>query len=327
MKQKETLVYAGRLKNCENLMKSSSGGAFTAISDVFLKNGDAVICAIYDCELKEVTFKLVASEKERDSARGSKYIWSTMGDIYEKAEKWLSEHTDKRIMFIGMRCQTEAFRKYMTIRNLRKRVFLVDIICHGMPSKMIWQDYVSYMENKVGKVTDISFRDKRNGWNAPTAVAVANTKEYSIQDYLNIYYSGCIYRPACHECLFAKMNSYSDITIGDFWHIEETMPDFYDSRGCSVFLLHTEYGEKLFEKIKPVLDYRQGSAEACRQQNLERPTEASKQRHKFWQDYEKREINKILIKYGRKRLSIVKKMMRKVKSIVYQGYIKAFKGE
>ena len=38
-------------------------------------------------------------------------------------------------------------------------------------------------------------------------------------------------------------------SIGDFWHIEETIPDFYDSNGNSLFLIHTNRGEELFEKI------------------------------------------------------------------------------
>lgn len=37
-----TRVYAGRLKDRENLNNSSSGGAFTALSDFFLKKGNAV---------------------------------------------------------------------------------------------------------------------------------------------------------------------------------------------------------------------------------------------------------------------------------------------
>lgn len=35
----DTIVYAGRLKDKSALMSSSSGGAFTALSDFFLKNG------------------------------------------------------------------------------------------------------------------------------------------------------------------------------------------------------------------------------------------------------------------------------------------------
>ena len=42
----DTIVYAGRLKDKSALMSSSSGGAFTALSDAFLKSGDAVVAAV-----------------------------------------------------------------------------------------------------------------------------------------------------------------------------------------------------------------------------------------------------------------------------------------
>ena len=35
----DTIVYAGRLKDKSALLSSSSGGAFTALSDFFLENG------------------------------------------------------------------------------------------------------------------------------------------------------------------------------------------------------------------------------------------------------------------------------------------------
>ena len=44
----DTIVYAGRLKDKSALMSSSSGGAFTALSDFFLKNDNAVVAAIYN---------------------------------------------------------------------------------------------------------------------------------------------------------------------------------------------------------------------------------------------------------------------------------------
>lgn len=37
----DTVIYAGRLKDKKSLLYSSSGGAFVAISDAFLNNGDA----------------------------------------------------------------------------------------------------------------------------------------------------------------------------------------------------------------------------------------------------------------------------------------------
>ena len=55
----DTIVYAGRLKDKSALMSSSSGGAFTALSDFFLKNGNAVVVAVYNYEKLGDTFKSV----------------------------------------------------------------------------------------------------------------------------------------------------------------------------------------------------------------------------------------------------------------------------
>ena len=62
------------------------------------------------------------------------------------------------------------------------------------------------------------------------------------------------------------------MTIGDFWHIEETIPDFYDPDGNSLFLIHTNRGEELFEKIQGDLDYRLSNTTQCWQANLEAST-------------------------------------------------------
>ena len=60
-----TRVYAGRLKDRENLNNSSSGGAFTALSDFFLKNGNAVVAAIYNYENHTTEFQIKISVKEQ----------------------------------------------------------------------------------------------------------------------------------------------------------------------------------------------------------------------------------------------------------------------
>lgn len=58
-----TTVYAARVKDRELLERSSSGGAFTAISDYFLENGNAVVCAIYNYDSNRTEFFLVTDKK------------------------------------------------------------------------------------------------------------------------------------------------------------------------------------------------------------------------------------------------------------------------
>lgn len=313
-----TTVYAARVKDRELLKNSSSGGAFTALSDVFLEHGDAVVCAIYNYENKQTEFKLITSKEERDSARGSKYMQSTPGNIYKDAVVWMKKNQGKKILFVGMGCQTAGFQKFIEMSGLRERVTLVDIICHGSPSPMIWRDYAKSLEIKdSGKMDYLTFKDKRNGWSNPTAVATINGREESLKEYVRIFYNQCALRPSCHKCPYTTVERSTDITIGDYWGIDKVMPDFFDPSGNSLLLIHTQKGQELFNNCKEALDYKESNTTDCLQPNLVHPTTAAKDRTKFWQDYYANGIHYIVKKYGAVSLKLrtknkIKKILGKV---------------
>ena len=317
IKDIKTKVYAGRIKDRDLLNRSSSGGAFIAISNYFLNNGDAVVCAIYNYKKHETEFKIIIDKKARDSAIGSKYMQSKPGQVFKEAKEWLYNYPQKKLLFVGMGCQTDGFRKFTEINKLHERVWIVDIVCHGSPSSKLWQEYANALEKKRGKITYLSFKDKRNGWKFPTAYVIANGKEYLIKDYVKVFYSGNALRPSCYNCPYATTERKTDLTMGDFWHIEETIPDFYDEEGNSLFLIHTERGEKLFDTIAEKLEYRLSDTKECWQANLERPTKKPKQRNIFWNDYQKKEINFIMRKYGT--IALKTKVKNKISKLISRG--------
>ena len=294
----DTIVYAGRLKDKSALMSSSSGGAFTALSDAFLKSGDAVVAAVYNYENHTVEFQMILDEKQRERAKGSKYMQSKPGDIYQEAYRWLMDNPKKELLFVGMGCQSDGFRKFSEIKGIRYRVHIVDIICHGSPSPKLWREYAESIQKKDGKITYLTFKDKRNGWKSPTAYVKVNGAERPLKDYVRVFYNQCALRPSCYECPYATTERKTDMTIGDFWHIEETIPDFYDPNGNSLFLIHTDRGKELFEKVRDNLDYRLSNTAQCWQANLEAPTQKSEQRDVFWNDYQKKGIDFVIKKYG-----------------------------
>ena len=294
----DTIVYAGRLKDKSALMSSSSGGAFTALSDAFLKSGDAVVAAVYNYENHTVEFQMILDEKQRERAKSSKYMQSKPGDIYQEAYHWLMDNPKKELLFVGMGCQSDGFRKFSEIKGIRDRVYIVDIICHGSPSPKLWREYAESIQKKDGRITYLTFKDKRNGWKSPTAYVKVNGSERPLKDYVKVFYNRCALRPSCYECPYATTERKTDMTIGDFWHIEETIPDFYDPNGNSLFLIHTGRGEELFEKIRDNMDYRLSNTAQCWQANLEAPTKKSEQREEFWNDYNKKGIDFVMKKYG-----------------------------
>ena len=241
---------------------------------------------------------MILDEKQRERAKGSKYMQSKPGDIYREVFQWMTENPEKELLFIGMGCQSDGFRKFSEIKGIRDRVYIVDIICHGSPSPKLWREYAESIQRKEGKITYLTFKDKRNGWKSPTAYVKVNGAEKPIKDYVKMFYNRCALRPSCYECPYATTERKTDMTIGDFWHIEETIPDFYDPNGNSLFLIHTNRGEELFEKIKGNLDCRLSNTTQCWQANLEAPTKKSEQREEFWSDYRKKGIDFVMKKYG-----------------------------
>ena len=118
----QTAVYAGRIKDRQTLLRSSSGGAFTALTNVFLKRGNAVVAAVYNYQTHRTEFHLILTEEERDAARGSKYMQSDPGRIFRDALSWLKANPDKCLLFTGLGCQAEGFRKFAELKRIRGRV-------------------------------------------------------------------------------------------------------------------------------------------------------------------------------------------------------------
>lgn len=311
----DTIVYAGRVKDRTVLMKSSSGGAFTALSDYFLDKGNLVIAAVYHYVKHETEYRLLETRLERDKAIGSKYMQSKPGNVFREAYQWLLAHQDRELLFVGMGCQADGFRKFAEIKGIRERVYIADIVCHGSPSPKLWREYAQSLQKKKGKITYLSFKDKRNGWKSPTAIVNAGQTEVPIKDYVQVFYSQCALRPSCYECPYATIARKTDLTIGDFWNIDKTIPDFYDPVGNSLFLIHTDKGKELFENIKPNLVYRLSDVKECWQYNLEASTPVSPRRNEFWRDYQRKGIDYIMKKYGT--VSMITRVKNKLLRIIY----------
>lgn len=303
-------VYALRLKDKHGLHNSSSGGAFTAISDVFLSSGKAVVSAIYNYDINQNEFVLYTTLEERDKARGSKYMQTYPLNSFRGAEQWVKEK-NKELLFVGTGCQADGFRIYAEQKGFRDKTTIVGIICHGTPSPKIWKDYLA------GKIDYLTFKDKRNGWKHPTAYMKEDGKEKSIADYVSIFYSKCALRPSCYECPYATTERKVDLTIGDFWGIDKVMPDFYSPESNSLVLVHTEKGQEIFEKIKDKVEWRESNTADCLQPNLINPTERSPRREEFWFDYRKKGVSFVIKKYTG--VSFMSRIKRKVKEILTVG--------
>ena len=158
----EPIAYGARQKDISEVMQSRSGAVFSALSDYILENGGVVYGAGYTDHFR-VVHKRATTTQERDEFRGSKYVQSDMNDVFRSVRKDLQ--SGMIVLFSGTPCQTSGLNKYIG-KKLRNNLFLVDIVCHGVPSPYIWRDYIAYLEKKQGsKIVWVNFRDKEQfGW-------------------------------------------------------------------------------------------------------------------------------------------------------------------
>lgn len=242
------------VKNSDDIRrKSSSGGVYTSVSDYILREDGICAGVLFDDAMKAV-FRIAHTERERDLFRGSKYVQGDTDYIYSKIAHWLKQ--DKIVLFSGTPCQVGGLILYLEARSVdTARLILNDIVCHGVPSPLIWEKYINFLQSLYGsKIISYSFRDKSIGWKGyhvsiefENGVKVADN--VATQSFIKLFVRDVMLRPSCYRCPYASCNRVSDITIGDFWGIEKIDRVFDDNVGISMVLVNTEKGEQLFDQV------------------------------------------------------------------------------
>ena len=289
-------AYAVRHIDINEVETSRSGAAFIALSDYILEHEGIVYGAGYGAHFS-VRHKRADSKIGRNEFKGSKYAQSNLMGIYDSIKEDLK--SGKTVLFSGTPCQTAAIREYIPVK-MRTNLFLIDIICHGVSSPAIWDDYLLYLERKVGQsLKSVDFRDKlKYGWSGMHKESfvfedgVKRTFQYT-------YYNDLLIRPSCSVCPDANLNSPSDITIGDLLGWEKSCPTMNeDDKGCSLVLINSDNGERLFELSRHDMVFFEVALEKCMQPNLQRPTTENILRAQFELDYITSGFKYVMHKYG-----------------------------
>lgn len=245
------LAYAAYNKDDTVRLDSSSGGLFTLIAEDVLSSGGVVFGARFDDRFN-VIHDYVEKADELSKFRGSKYVQSRIGDCYEQVREFLQQ--GRLVLFTGTPCQISGLKHYLG--KDYDNLLCQDIVCHGVPSSKVWQKYVSYRETLAGTSTrKISFRRKEHGWKRYSVSFLFNSDTEYLQRahsdlYIQAFLKDICLRPSCHACKFKTVNRESDITLADFWGIQNVLPEMDDDKGTSFVIIHSEKGKQLFERIQ-----------------------------------------------------------------------------
>lgn len=255
-KHRPTATYAAQNNDDTIRRNSSSGGIFSLLAEDTILKGGVVYGARYTDDFLSVEHSRAETIDQLAQFRGSKYLQSQMSDIFTDVKKELL--TGRQVLFSGTPCQVAGLNNFL--RKKYENLATVDFVCHGVPAPYVWQSYIDSIKTPIDTISLASMRDKTDGWKKfrmVIGVHDSSGKKKTIVDepfgnnkYMQAFLSNMCLRPACYKCPAKGGESGSDITIGDFWGIDQVDPSIDDDKGLSLVMVHTEKGRQLFDRIK-----------------------------------------------------------------------------
>lgn len=151
--------------------KASSGGAGFEIARTLLGKGYKVIAVRYNAELQQAEHYIAESESDLIQSMGSKYIQSYPEKAFHSMKKGY------KYLVTGTPCQIASLRRYIKMKKMENDVILMDFFCHGVPSKLLWDKYISELMPKTEEVISVSWRNKQTGWHDSYAITINGLKK------------------------------------------------------------------------------------------------------------------------------------------------------
>lgn len=265
--QEPMQCYASIHRKEDIRLESSSGGLFTALAEETIRNGGVVFGARFDKDFT-VIHDYTETFEGLPPFRGSKYVQSDMRNSFRQAEQFLKE--GREVLFSGASCQIAGLKAFL--RKEYPNLLTLDILCHGVASPAVWagflQPYKARTAPKPERLTQVTFRDKQNGWKQYELCLRygeedSRSKKTEIRfargtnPYMAGYFANLYLRPSCHACPRRGFSAGSDLTLGDCWGIEKRPPQPYcaDDKGVSLVMAHTPKGAGRMQQIHASIRY------------------------------------------------------------------------
>lgn len=287
------------------IYNSSSGGAFTAISDLILELGGKIYGAIINTETFDVVHTCATTKDERNAMRGSKYVQSCTTGVFKKIKEELEN--GELVLFSGTPCQCAELVSFLG--KPFTKLYIVDLFCHGVPSNKLFKDHIQYWENKVGKkALDYSFRSKLYGYEYTHSITFSDgsiNSSIELKRYLKLFEKNM--RDCCYVCPYASKERFGDITIADFWEASKVV-GVSDHRGVSLIAANSEKGLWLLERMKKSSTILNVDISSLEPGAINKPVDRTAIVDEFWADYDEKGYEFVLNKYAK----------QTIKSTVYQ---------
>lgn len=167
-----------------------------------------------------------------------------------------------------------------------------DVVCWGVASPGAFQDYLVFVSaTRGGRVAGFSHRAKSPEWRGTRALAIMEDGTRVHGDEAGLWgrlWYGRLCRPSCNACGYHSTARASDVTIGDFWGIEDWRPELEDALGVSCLLASTERGLRLVRSCSEALSLALSDVASVANESqpmLLHPPRREADREDFWRSY------------------------------------------
>lgn len=245
--------------------EASSGGTGYEIAHTLLEKGTKIIAVKYNSLDNRAEHYISDSIKDLKASIGSKYIQSYTENVFKQIRK------NEKYLITGTPCQIASMRRFIRIKRIEENVVLIDFFCHGIPSKLMWDKYLSEKSKTIGAILNVSWRNKENGWHDSWVMSIIGsqnkyTKKRSEGDIFYKFFleNQCLNKSCYEDCKFKNLNSEADIRIGDLWgskYIE-------NEEGLTGVLTLTDKGEQILNAASNYITIEPESIETITEEQM-----------------------------------------------------------
>lgn len=233
-------------------LNSSSGGAFAVIAQYIIEQGGYVFGAVWSEDF--FCYHIGINNMEQiPKLKYSKYVQSNTRETFREVKKLLKQNIP--VVYFGTPCQIAGLNEYLGDKRNHDKFIAVDLICFSAPSNIQFRKYLQ--ENYgIDKVQNVTFREKtRHGW-SPVGYKIELKNgttiypEYNEDYYQQAFHSVLARNDVCEKCKFSGFPRQGDLTLGDFWGVEQHDPSWNDGNGTSAIFVNSSKGKSLMKQIE-----------------------------------------------------------------------------
>jgi len=295
-------VFAAYNKDLETRKGSSSGAIFPGLAKYIIEEKHGFVAGVCYNENMDVVSEIADNMEDVKKFYGSTYAKSDLEGAFRRVKRLLDE--GHYVLYSGLPCECSGLRAFL--RKDYDNLFICEIICHATPSTKVLKKYLTYLERKFkDKVTNVIFRQKRDGWLAhKTSMVVEFEKRKPLKfvnrtnNYYRVFANDFIAREACTNCRFTFKNRAGDVTIGDFWGIQDIHPEMFDDQGTSFVMINNPQGLKIWNAIQNNFEVKETTLGNAFKKNHSKPIHYRIEREEFFRRMEKEPIDELLEEFN-----------------------------